>query len=68
MKLQKKLSDRPELAGERVDPYSRERIEEDISICLNCERARCTGNCMDIERSRKEIARERKAKKYAIAE
>lgn len=40
--------------------YSRERIDEDISICLNCDRERCTGQCKRIVKSRKEISDARK--------
>lgn len=43
--------------------YSRERVEEDYTICLNCTRKKCTGNCRKIENSRREIALARKLEK-----
>lgn len=52
-----------ERAGKKIEPYSRERLEENIDICLNFDRAKCTGRCKKILESRKEIARERKAQK-----
>lgn len=48
-----------ELAGRKKE-YSRERQEEDINICLTCEKTKCTGYCKRIEASRREIARERR--------
>ena len=45
--------------------YSRERLDEDINICLTCTKAaeKCKGNCAKIAASRKEIARARKLEK-----
>lgn len=57
-----------EREGKQVEPYSRERLEENIDICLTCERVRCTGSCNKILESRREIARERKAKRLTAAE
>lgn len=43
------------------EPYSRERIEEDVNVCLNCTRERCeTGRCKLILESRRKLASERK--------
>lgn len=43
------------------EPYSRERIEEDVNVCLNCTRDRCkTGRCKLIMESRRRLADDRK--------
>lgn len=38
--------------NKKQKPYSRQRIDEDISICLNCKRASCSGSCKKIESSK----------------
>lgn len=43
--------------------YSRERLEEDISICLNCKKEKCTGSCAAIMDSRRQLSNERKRKR-----
>lgn len=58
-----------EREGKQAEPYSRERLEEDIDICLTCERDECkTGRCNKILESRRAIARERKNRKFISAE
>ena len=54
--------------GKQYEPYSRERLEENIDICLTCDSEKCTGRCKKIIESRKEIARERKAQKRIAAD
>lgn len=53
----------PKPSGEerRKKEYSRERLDEDISICLTCTKEKCTGMCKRIEDSRREISMARKA-------
>lgn len=29
-------------------PYSRQKTDEDITICLNCTKKKCTGSCKKI--------------------
>ena len=55
----------PKPSGEerRKKEYSRERLDEDINICLTCTKEKCTGMCKKIEDSRKEISVSRKAEK-----
>lgn len=45
--------------------YSRERLDEDINICLTCTKAaeKCKGYCAKIAASRREMARARKQEK-----
>lgn len=58
----------PVVSGVSMGPkkkpeYSRERLDEDITICLSCTREKCTGNCNKIQESRRVISRERKHKR-----
>ena len=48
--------------------YSRERLDEDINICLTCTKERCTGYCKRIQESRRAISNERKRERHLSSE
>lgn len=50
-----------DIKSKKKSTYSRERLEEDINICLNCQRPDCNGKCKKITNSRKEASRARRS-------